>query len=105
MTDYKLTSDGKKRMQTMVSTSDGFKIAEVDLQLRGPGETQGTRQSGALEFRLGNLAKDEALIKMVRKNVTDLLELDNRLQHPDNRCALLQYEKLFKKKFDWGMIG
>ncbi len=105
MTDFKLTSDGKKRMQTMVSTSDGFKIAEVDLQLRGPGETQGTRQSGTLEFRLGNLTKDEALIKMVRKIVLDLLEMDSRLQHPDNRCALIQYEKLFKKKFDWGMIG
>lgn len=105
MTDFKLTSDGKKRMQTMVSTSDGFKIAEVDLQLRGPGETQGTRQSGTLEFRLGNLTKDEALIKMVRKIVLDLLEMDSRLQLPDNRCALLHYEKLFKKKFDWGMIG
>jgi len=105
MTDFKLTADGRKRMQTMVSTSDGFKIAEVDLQLRGPGETQGTRQSGALEFKLGNLAKDEHLIRLVRKTVTELLENDNRLQQYENQCVRIQYEKLFKKQYDWSMIG
>ncbi|MDY0370387.1 MAG: ATP-dependent DNA helicase RecG, partial [Bacteroidales bacterium] len=78
MTDYKLTADGRKRMATMVQTQDGFKIAEADLLLRGPGETQGTRQSGMPEFKLGNLAKDEALIRKVRNTVARMLEEDPR---------------------------
>lgn len=105
MTDFKLTSDGRKRMQTMVETNDGFKIAEVDLQLRGPGETQGTRQSGALEFKLGNLAKDETLIRTVRKTVIDLLDRDNKLQQSENHCTKAYYEKIYKKQFDWSLIG
>lgn len=105
MTDFKLTADGRKRMQTMVETTDGFKIAEVDLQLRGPGETQGTRQSGALAFKLGNLAADEALIKLVRSTVTQLLEGDPKLQQPEHERTRRHFEQLFSKQFDWSLIG
>ncbi len=105
MTDFKLTADGKKRMKTMVETTDGFRIAEADLQLRGPGETQGTRQSGILEFKLGNLAKDEQLIKKVRTEVTELLKNDPKLQLAENQTTKKHFEKLFSKTFDWGQIG
>jgi len=105
MTDFKLTADGKKRMKTMVETTDGFRIAEADLQLRGPGETQGTRQSGILEFKLGNLAKDEQLIKKVRTEVTELLKNDPKLHLAENQITKKHFEKLFSKTFDWGQIG
>lgn len=105
MTDFNLTSDGKKRMQTMVNTSDGFLIAQVDLELRGPGETQGTRQSGITEFKLGNLAKDEKIIRHVRETVEILLQKDKKLALPEHQRTKMQLEKLYKKTFDWGLIG
>ncbi|MBW7848421.1 MAG: ATP-dependent DNA helicase RecG [Bacteroidales bacterium] len=105
MTDFKLSADARKRIKTMVETNDGFKIAEADLELRGPGDTAGTRQSGALEFKLGNLATDEKLIRQAVADVTALLEKDPRLQLPEHQPTLKQFEKLFKKQFDWSMIG
>lgn len=105
MTDFKLSAVARKRIKTMVETNDGFKIAEADLELRGPGDTAGTRQSGALEFKLGNLATDEKLIRQAVADVADLLEKDPRLQLPENEPTLKHFEKLFKKQFDWGMIG
>ncbi|MCK9292248.1 MAG: ATP-dependent DNA helicase RecG [Bacteroidales bacterium] len=105
MTDYKLTADGRKRMATMVQTQDGFKIAEADLLLRGPGETQGTRQSGMPEFKLGNLAKDEALIRKVRNTVARMLEEDPQLRSEKHQSTRKNYEKLYKQSFDWSKIG
>jgi len=105
MTDYKLTADGRKRMATMVQTQDGFKIAEADLLLRGPGETQGTRQSGMPEFKLGNLAKDEALIRKVRNTVARMLEEDPQLRSEKHQSTRKNYEKLYKQSFDWSRIG
>jgi ATP-dependent DNA helicase RecG len=105
MTDFKLTADGRKRMQTMVSTNDGFKIAEADLQLRGPGDTAGTRQSGLLEFRLGNLAKDEKIIQHIRRIVIELLNKDSKLTLAENQPAKNHFERIYKKNFDWSLIG
>lgn len=105
MTDFKLSADGRKRMEAMVQTNDGFKIAEIDLALRGPGETQGTRQSGMLEFKLGNLAKDEALIRKLRHIVMDLLTQDEKMQLPEHIATRQYYEKLYHQTFDWGKIG
>lgn len=105
VTDFKLTSDGKKRMATMVQTNDGFKIAEVDLALRGPGETKGTRQSGMVEFKLGNLAKDEKLIRKVRQYVEKMLQHDHELSLQTHIQTRKHYQKLFKQDFDWSKIG
>lgn len=105
LTDFKLTADGRKRMHTMISTNDGFKIAEADLQLRGPGETQGTRQSGLIEFKLGNLANDETIIRHIRNVVIQLLEKDNRLQMPEHFRTKLHFEKIYKRSYDWSQIG
>jgi ATP-dependent DNA helicase RecG len=105
MTDFKLTAEAKKRMATMVRTNDGFEIAEVDLQLRGPGETQGTRQSGQIEFKLGNLLQDEKLIKYVRHLVNQMLDEDPQLLKPENQIMKTHFEKIFKKTFDWSRIS
>ncbi len=105
MTDFKLTGEAKSRMATMVRTNDGFEIAEVDLQLRGPGETQGTRQSGQLEFKLGNLLQDENLIKNIRGLVNQLLDVDPQLLRPENQITKEHFEKLFKKTFDWSRVS
>lgn len=105
VTDFKLTSDGKARVQTMVETNDGFKIAEADLRLRGPGDTQGTQQSGLVQFKLGDLTKDEKIIRRVRALVQNLLTADPHLNAPENLGTRGEYEKIYQKTFDWSLIG
>ncbi len=105
VTDFKLTSDGKARVQTMVETNDGFRIAEADLRLRGPGDTQGTQQSGLVQFKLGDLTKDEKIIRRVRALVQDLLTADPQLNAPENLGTRGEYEKIYQKTFDWSLIG
>jgi len=105
MTDYKLSSDGRKRMDTMVRTTDGFEIAAVDLELRGPGETTGTRQSGQIELKIGNLLKDEKIIRHVRNVVNQLLDEDPKLAQEDNIRTRNYFDKKFRQQFDWSEIG
>jgi ATP-dependent DNA helicase RecG len=89
MTTHKLSADGKTRINTMVDTNDGFKIAEVDLQLRGPGDLEGTQQSGNINLRIANLATDGAIIEEARKAAIALLEEDATLDQEEN--AMLKY--------------
>lgn len=105
VTDHKLTADGKKRMDTMCQTNDGFEIAEVDLELRGPGETSGLRQSGQIEMMIGDLQKDGELIPQVREAAIMLLNDDPRLAKPENRMLREHYKELFAQSFDWSQIG
>lgn len=105
VTDYKITTDAKARIQTLVETNDGFKVAEADLKLRGPGDTQGTQQSGLMSFRLGDLAKDEAIIRRVRSIVEQLLTDDPHLNAPENLPTRQEFEKIYSKTFDWSLIG
>ena len=69
-----LSEQGKKRIEAMRETNDGFKIAEIDLELRGPGELMGTRQTGVMQFRIADLAKDKALIPSVIKSARLIME-------------------------------
>ena len=105
VTDHKLTADGKTRMKTMCATNDGFQIAEVDLELRGPGETGGLRQSGQIEMLIGDLQKDGALIPQVREAAIRLLNDDPKLIKPENRMLREHYKELFAQAFDWSQIG
>ena len=105
VTDHKLTGEGKKRMATMVSTNDGFEIAEADLLLRGPGETQGTRQSGQVEMKLGDLTKDEPLIRHTRRMVSLLLESDPELSKPEHAATKRYFDMYYSQDFDWGRIA
>ena len=105
VTDHKMTDDGRIRMKTMCSTNDGFEIAEVDLELRGPGETGGTRQSGQVAMLIGDLQKDGELIQHTRAVASDLLDEDPYLIKPENRLLREHYKELFAQTFDWSQIG
>jgi ATP-dependent DNA helicase RecG len=90
MTGYKLSKEAKIRLKTMCETTDGFRIAEVDLELRGPGELEGTRQSGGLDFVMVNLVTDLQILDQVQKMVAKIIERDPELIHPSNKL-LLEY--------------
>ena len=105
VTGNKLTQEGKKRIETMVQSNDGFFISEVDLQLRGPGDIQGTRQSGVLSLRLTDIARDEKIIKLSRDMALRILEHDPGLNHPDNYRMKTHLMFLSKQQMQWGVIS
>jgi ATP-dependent DNA helicase RecG len=105
MSSHKLTADGRKRLETMVATNDGFEIAEVDLKLRGPGDIMGTQQSGILDLKIADIAKDEAMIKFAREKARELLEADPDLSKPSNRPVRRRLNLLYKDKLKWGKIS
>jgi ATP-dependent DNA helicase RecG len=84
MTNYKLSKEGKIRIDTMVRTNNGFEIADIDLKLRGPGNLDGTQQSGVLDLRLGDIAKDQIILQEARKTAEELLDKDPNLALPEN---------------------
>ena len=104
MSSMKLSADAKTRLETMVRTNDGFEIAEIDLQLRGPGNIEGTQQSGVLDLKLADLALDQQLLAEARKTVIQLLEDDPELINEEN----LILRKYFEKKsggISWDKIS
>lgn len=102
MSSYKLTSDGRKRIETMVRTTDGFEIAEVDLHLRGPGDLQGTQQSGLVGLKLASLVKDEKILKIAREFAHRILTDDPHLEKPENQPMVMHLQR---SEFDWGKIS
>jgi ATP-dependent DNA helicase RecG len=94
-----------RRLETMAATTDGFKIAEVDLQLRGPGEFFGTRQSGIPELKIADLTKDSEIVSAARKEAFALIQDDPQLRHPDHACVRKQFEMKFKSVLELGKIG
>lgn len=105
MTSYKLTSDAKQRIATMVRTNDGFEIASVDLRLRGPGELQGTRQSGALEFKMADLAKDGKILQAARDAAEKIIEKDPDLVYPEHAALKQHLRHLSSQQQNWGKIS
>jgi ATP-dependent DNA helicase RecG len=95
MSHHKLSNEAKQRIDTMVKTNDGFKIAEVDLQLRGPGDIQGTQQSGALNFKLADLTKDERIIRAARVAAKLVLDEDSDLIQPQNQLLNRHLQKIY----------
>ena len=85
MSNHKLSHDGKIRLDTMVKTNNGFEISEIDLQLRGPGNLDGTQQSGILDLKVANLATDQELLIKIRKCVEQIFEKDPQLALPENQ--------------------
>jgi ATP-dependent DNA helicase RecG len=85
MSNHKLSHDGRKRLNTMVKTNNGFEIAEIDLELRGPGNIEGTEQSGVLDLKVANLATDQQLLIQVRKIVEGIFEADTQLALPEHQ--------------------
>ncbi len=105
MTGNKLSKETKKRLDTMVRTNDGFEIAEVDLQLRGPGDLLGTQQSGALDLKIADLTKDSQLVVKAREEARTILEIDPNLQLPENLVIRNILTEILKKKPNWGKIA
>ncbi len=105
MSGYKITTEGRKRMEIMVRTTDGFEIAEADLKLRGPGDLQGTQQSGILDLKIADLIKDEKILKYARNLASDILDADPNLSLPNNKLLKSQLIKLFKSRPNWGLIS
>lgn len=105
MTSYKLTSDGRKRIDTMVETNNGFEIAEVDMKLRGPGDMHGTQQSGVLEMQLADIIRDEKILKFARNLAIEILNDDPTLQKPKNAILAGRLYQLQKYKYDWSRIS
>lgn len=93
MSSMKLSADAKTRLETMVRTNDGFEIAEIDLQLRGPGNIEGTQQSGVLDLKLADLALDQQLLAEARNTVIQVLEDDSELMREENLILRKYFEK------------
>jgi len=100
-----LSAEAVKRLKTMVETTDGFRIAEVDLQLRGPGEICGTRQHGILDFKIANLVTDESILTAAREETFRLVEEDFRLEKIENRKIKEIYLKRYKEKMGLMKVG
>jgi ATP-dependent DNA helicase RecG len=105
ITSDKLNPDARKRIETMVRTNDGFEIAETDLALRGPGDMQGTRQSGAVDLKLCDLSKDGELIAQSREVARALLANDPMLQHPENQALLLHLKTQENGRLLWSRVS
>jgi len=105
MSDYKLSSDSKKRIETMVRTNNGFEISETDLQLRGPGDLMGTQQSGVLDLLIADLGKDTKLLHAARETALQILEKDPELKTSDNRLIREQVERMRKSVVNWSRIS
>jgi len=104
MSDIKQSKEAKLRLNTMVETTDGFKIAEADLKLRGPGELEGTAQSGVLDLKIGDLYHDTAILALARNSAEALLENDPNLQAEENK-PMAKYDALYRKTAKWGRIS
>ncbi len=105
MTSSKLGKDSRLRIATMCETNDGFKIAETDLKLRGPGDAEGTRQSGLLDLKLADLSRDAALVQRTRDIAIEMLKRDPNLTSPENSGTRLHLQEQIRKSGEWGRIS
>ena len=106
MSSYKIAQDTRKRLEIMVDTNDGFRIAEADMQMRGPGDMEGTQQSGiAFNLQIANLAKDGQILQAARDEANRLLDTDEQLTHPENLIVRKELDRIFKRQKNWGLIS
>jgi ATP-dependent DNA helicase RecG len=106
VTPYQLSEDTRKRIEIMTATCDGFEIAEADLKLRGPGDLEGTQQSGIVfDLRLANLARDGVLIERCRELAREIIAKDPQLTSKENRLMGRILKRLKKSPFDWSYIS
>jgi ATP-dependent DNA helicase RecG len=105
MTNFKLGTDSRTRIETMVRTNNGFEIAETDLKLRGPGDLMGTQQSGALDLLIGDLGKDTEILQQARLTAEEILTDDPELQKTENRVIKTQIDSFKKSVVNWSRIS
>lgn len=104
MTGDKLSNDSKVRIQTMCETNDGFKVSEVDLDLRGPGDIEGTQQSGDIKLKISNLATDKAILEEARNAAVKLLDEDPGLEHPHHTGLRNYFRHQATLNKDWSQV-
>ena len=105
MTGDKLTSDAKKRIQTMVRTNDGFEIAETDLKLRGPGDMEGTQQSGLLNLKIADIVRDEKILRYARNMAVEIIREDPELEKKENELLARHLIHMNQSSENWGLIS
>ena len=106
VTSYKLSEETRKRLEIMVQTNDGFEIAEADLKLRGPGDLEGTQQSGvAFDLKIADIARDGQLLQHVREIATEIIEKDPTGVLPENEILWRQLQSLRKTHVNWSAIS
>ncbi len=106
VTPYELSADTRKRIDIMVESNDGFVIAEADLKLRGPGDLEGTQQSGIpFNLRIANIVRDSEILQYAREVAQKVLDEDPQMEHPDNLILRRQLRKLSGNRYNWGLIS
>ena len=105
MSGYKLSKEAKIRLETMVRTSDGFEISEQDLKIRGPGDVMGTQQSGVLDFKLADLARDGQIVQLSKNDVDQILKEDVNLLTAENLVVKKELIRQMKLKPNWSNIS
>lgn len=105
VTSYKLSKEARTRVETMVRTTDGFEIAQVDMELRGPGDMMGTQQSGQLDLMIGDLREDEPILSIARQSAQSVISKDPELEMEENRLIKIQVEQQKKKNVNWSRIS
>lgn len=106
MSSYKLSKESTIRLETMVRTTDGFEIAETDMKLRGPGDMEGTQQSGlGFNLKIANISRDGELLQHARNVATDIIDNDPLLQHELNNLFRVQLKKMKNTQFNWSVIS
>jgi ATP-dependent DNA helicase RecG len=104
LTGSKISAEAKERIKVMCATNDGFVIAEKDLELRGPGEIEGTRQSGAVNFKLASIVNDKQMLEEARTEAEEVVVNDFALESSENSCLRL-FLQSDKRKTGWGKIS
>ena len=104
MTKDKMSPDAETRINAMVSTNDGFKISEIDLKLRGPGDILGTKQSGVVDFKIADLTNDLKIFDLAKKEVEKLINTDQKLNHSNNKAIRQELVEFYNNK-SWSSIG
>lgn len=105
VTSYKLSKEARTRVETMVRTTDGFEIAQVDMNLRGPGDMMGTQQSGQLDLLIGDLREDEPILSIARQSAQAIIAKDPNLESEENALIRRQVENQKKKNLNWSRIS
>ena len=105
MTADKISPDAKSRIETMVRTNNGFEIAEADLEIRGPGDLSGTRQSGMIELKMANLLTDGPILEAARNKAFEILTRDPELKLPVNSGLKERLERLSPDRKDWSRVS
>ncbi len=106
MSSHKLSTEARKRLQIMTETTDGFKISEEDLKLRGPGDIEGTQQSGMpFDLKISNLVQDSEILALVRNVASDIVDVDFELSLPENEILGFQLKKLIRSSKNWSVVS